>query len=426
MFLSEKIRLAFTAMEKIAMLTLMLLAAPAHALPSYARQTGMECVACHIGGFGPQLTPTGIMFKLTGYTDTDGQPGKVPLSAMILASRTRTSADQIPAPDHLEQNNNVLLDQASIFLAGRLTENLGSFIQVTHNGVNHSNILDQVDVRYAHAGELAGRDALFGISINNNPSVQDPFNTLAAWKFPYVSSPAGFGAGDAILLDGGLTGRVIGASAYTLLDKSVYAEIASYRSMTPSFQHRIGLSDDQQRLGANAYWRLAWFQDKKNQDFHLGVFGWNALLESDQTMSVPRDKYRDVGIDGSYQFLGTRQHIVTANASYATEKRTDGVSAALARLNESRLNASYYFQQTWGGTVGLFSTHGSNSMIDRRGRLLQIDWTPWGKENASAPSPFGWANLRLGAQYWAYNKFNGDTVSASNANTLYLFAWMSF
>ena len=40
----------------------------AHALPSYARQTGQRCSACHVGGNWPQLTPWGRFFKLAGYT----------------------------------------------------------------------------------------------------------------------------------------------------------------------------------------------------------------------------------------------------------------------------------------------------------------------------------------------------------------------
>ena len=37
-----------------------------NAVPSYARQTGQECVACHVSF--PELTPYGRYFKLTGYT----------------------------------------------------------------------------------------------------------------------------------------------------------------------------------------------------------------------------------------------------------------------------------------------------------------------------------------------------------------------
>jgi hypothetical protein len=39
-------------------------ARPVRALPSYARQTGQQCAACH-NGF-PELTPYGRQFKLRG------------------------------------------------------------------------------------------------------------------------------------------------------------------------------------------------------------------------------------------------------------------------------------------------------------------------------------------------------------------------
>ena len=62
----------------------------AQAVPSFTRQTGQECATCHIGSFGPQLTPYGIRFKINGYTDTDGKEGKIPLSAMMVVNATRT------------------------------------------------------------------------------------------------------------------------------------------------------------------------------------------------------------------------------------------------------------------------------------------------------------------------------------------------
>lgn len=45
------------------------------ALPSFARQTGESCDACHVGSFGPQLTTHGMKFKLGGYTESDGKAG---------------------------------------------------------------------------------------------------------------------------------------------------------------------------------------------------------------------------------------------------------------------------------------------------------------------------------------------------------------
>ncbi|MEO7007589.1 MAG: hypothetical protein ABI156_00440, partial [Caldimonas sp.] len=45
---------------------LALAAAAAHAVPAFARQTGQNCVACHVSF--PELTPYGRWFKLSGYT----------------------------------------------------------------------------------------------------------------------------------------------------------------------------------------------------------------------------------------------------------------------------------------------------------------------------------------------------------------------
>ena len=45
---------------------LWVVATHASAVPSFARQTGQECAACHVSW--PELTPYGRFFKATGYT----------------------------------------------------------------------------------------------------------------------------------------------------------------------------------------------------------------------------------------------------------------------------------------------------------------------------------------------------------------------
>lgn len=433
MFAVLRMHFAASTVLKIGAILTLWIAGQAHALPSYARQTGMDCVACHIGGYGPQLTPAGIRFKLGGYTDSNGNEGNVPLSAMVVGSWTHTKADQVPA-GNIKANNNYKMDEASVFLAGRLTQNIGSFVQVTYDGVEKKTSLDHVDVRYARSLEINGKDSIFGVSVNNNPGVQDPFNTMPVWGFPYLASPVGFGTGDAAtLINGGLEHRVAGVSGYVFYDNTWYGELGTYRSLSSSTQNKLGLgplANTNQQLGANTYWRLGWFKDVKTQAFHLGMFGWNANLQDDKTTTIPGNKFSDLGVDGSYQFLGTREHVATINGSYIRERKIDSVTFDVSRVAESRLNASYHFDQTWGGSVGVFNTRALDATatdIGSSGHLLQVDWTPWGKESRTAPAPFSAANLRLGAQYWVYSKFNGDSsVAARDHNTLYLFAWTSF
>ena len=68
-----------------------LTSAPALAVPAYAEQTGQPCTACHVGGFGPQLTPFGRTFKMEGYTMRAGDAFTLPVSAMAVASYIHTS-----------------------------------------------------------------------------------------------------------------------------------------------------------------------------------------------------------------------------------------------------------------------------------------------------------------------------------------------
>ena len=48
---------------------------------------------------------------------------------------------------------------------------------------------------------------------------------------------------------------------------------------------------------------------------------------------------------------------------------------------------------------------------------------PFGKEK-SLWQPF--ANLKIGASYTAYTQLDGNSSSASNNNTFFLFAWTAF
>ena len=133
-----KILISFVKKSALVAFSLSLLAASSTswAVPSFARQTGQDCVSCHVGGFGPQLTPFGVPFKIGGYVLSDGKPDKVPLSAMLKGpfNQTKKALDS-PAADSLQTNNNSVMDEVSVFFAGRISEKLGGFAQVTYDGV---------------------------------------------------------------------------------------------------------------------------------------------------------------------------------------------------------------------------------------------------------------------------------------------------
>ena len=421
---------------------------PAHALPSFARQTGEECASCHVGAFGPQLTPHGMKFKLEGYTESNTTSPLLPLSGMVVGSYAHLKND---LPDGT--NNQKAIQEASVFLAGKITDHLGSFIQATTASGAHGRIeMDNLDLRYARPRQIGDGETLLGVSVNNNPTVQDPLNTVPAWRFPYMASEM-VGPMASPLLDGGLSGQVLGASAYALWNDSVYAELGGYKSLSLKFQDNFANLNDRNDPeggkidGLAPYWRLAYIKDNHKDAWSVGLVGMSADLQPGY-VSGPSDKYRDIGIDASYQFLGNRKNILALNTSYIHEKQTLDASDPGNKVNLNRFDmaGSWHYDQTYGLSLGLFNVNGSanatlyadsadgfgsaSNKPDSRGYTLQADWTPFGKEGSwGAP----WANMRLGLQYTAYTKFNGASHAydgsgrdASDNNTLYAFLWTAF
>ena len=57
----------------------------------------------------------------------------------------------------------------------------GAFIQATY-ATDYSRVfgLDNTDIRYASTGTIGNLDFIYGVTVNNNPTVQDVWNTVPA------------------------------------------------------------------------------------------------------------------------------------------------------------------------------------------------------------------------------------------------------
>lgn len=423
----------------------------AHALPAYADQTSQPCIACHVGGFGPQLTPFGRQFKLEGYTLSGTDQTTIPVSAMAVASYLHTSADQSapPAP-HYGVNDNFALDQVSLFVAGGYGDHFGSFAQFTYDGVGRSFSWDNLDFRATDRLKLFDQSVVAGLSVNNNPGVQDPWNTMAAWGFPYTSSALAPAPSAGTLLDGALAQSVLGVSAYGWWNSKFYTEATVYWTPGRGFLNAVGVNpDDGVGVLANAapYFRFGYEARERQQNYHIGGFAFFANLfpGGDETTGAS-DHYSDLGVDAGYQFTGLGEDILSVNAIYTHEDQKLNASALLGASNaknsleEIRTDVSYYWQNLIGGTVQYFNIWGtadpllyaSNSTFkpDSSGVVLQLDATPFGVDG----SPYGYRlNVRVGVQYWIYTAFNGAATNfdgaghnASDNNTLRLFVWFAF
>jgi phage shock protein PspC (stress-responsive transcriptional regulator) len=170
-----------------AALAAMALPQPLVALPLYARQTGQPCATCHTAFF--ELTPFGRRFKLGGYTLGGGDWKGPPFAVALQPTFTNTQRAQPGgAAPGFGVNNNFVMQQMSLFTGGRITDNAGAFIQGTYDGVAHRFGWDNTDIRYAQSVNIDGHTFIWGITANNNPTVQDVWNTTPAWSFPFISS----------------------------------------------------------------------------------------------------------------------------------------------------------------------------------------------------------------------------------------------
>lgn len=251
----------------MAMTVLATLSLPASAIPLFNRQTGQNCVACHAGGQFPELTPYGRFFKLTGYTIGERT---VPVSAMAVLTYSKvadTSKSADPAAD-FQKNGSLIFPTASLFLGGKVSDNIGAFAQITYDRYavqsddgafhGHSNA-DNIDIRYADRFIDPRRDLIFGVSLNNNPSLADPWNTAAAWmQYVPVPSPTSsqFIDGNAPYPGFATGGNIAGVTAYAYWNQMLYAELGGYRTAKGLFRFMsAGLADaDVTKLkGLNPY-----------------------------------------------------------------------------------------------------------------------------------------------------------------------------
>lgn len=435
----------------------------AQALPSYARQTGQECAACH-NGF-PELTPYGRLFKLNAFTFKGGDSNLPPIAAMVVPSFTHTETGQPGgAAPHFGPNDNFSFS-GSVFYGGAITSHIGALAQATYDHAARNFNWDNLDVRYAQATTLLDRESVFGATVNNNPTVTDLWNSTPAWGYPFVSSALAPTPAAATLIEGGLAQQVLGVTAYNFWNRLIYAEFGGYRTLSPTTDTTLGINPGCSGVGGTPcgtsaiknfapYWRLALAPSWGQNSLEVGVFGIAATLIPGRVRDSGTDHLTDVGFDAQYQWLGARDSIslqgywITENQNLAASQALGLTSNSHSHLRSLRAKATYYYDQTYGVTAAYFNLNGTpdpllfpdpsisdapvsaNNSPNSSGWIGELDYIPF---SHGGPSFWPWLNMKLGIQYVYNNKFNGGTTNFDGAgrnahdnNTLFLFAWLAF
>jgi hypothetical protein len=440
----------------------------AWAIPSFARQTKLPCNACHTQF--PELNAFGREFKLNGYVlrniegleqrDASGQKTLdlpiIPLvSMMFQTSFTQTQKAQTGLAGTLGNTQNGTVQfpqQASIFFGGEFTNHIGGFTQFTYSPNSGTFGVDNTDIRFADHTVLEDKRLVYGVSLNNNPTVQDIWNSVPAWRFPYAQSAVAVTPAAVPLIDGGLAQRVLGLTAYAMWNDLFYAEAGVYRSAPQ------GIGNNNPLNGNNAsdvitsvapYWRFGLQKQMGSQYFMIGTFGLSASLLPGQNapggplpLSGPSNHFTDVGIDANYQLI-LDDNSITAHASWTHEMQhysdtfiqLGGAQNSSDTLDEFQLATTFHWGARWSFTAAPFVIIGSRDQVlyspaaitgsrtglpNSSGLTLEVDFNAW-------------RNARLALQYVTYFEFNGASSNydgfgrnASGNNTLYLLCWLAY
>lgn len=457
----------------------MLWISPADAVPSFAGQTGAPCSACHVGGFGPELTPFGMSFKVNGYTlgGGTGPWSRMPFNVNFMPSYTGLAKDRPTAPVGYGANNFVTPGCANFIIATGRTYGKGAWGAGVLEKI-YINLGDGlVAQRPTYIGQgpsdlkltkpialKGGHSLLLGFDLNNKTTQGDPYDNAlygsrdsgdgARYFFPYFG-PTNAVAPIARPIINSLGSNVVGASLYAFFDNSIYAQIGEYQTYSTDDLTLLGRSNPAVGFinGSAPYFRLAWQRTWATNFLEVGALYFDAPLNKVSGIANPlaQNEYRDWGVDLIYQrTFGANTLAVTANYLHEDQDRTASFNAGKTSnrsdtLNQFRVAAAYYWNNTYGATLAYNAISGSSDTKlyptasltgsaahspDTQSIIAEVNWTPFANNTGKG---FPWYNVRVGLQYQYFLEFNGGTTNydgkgrnAGDNDMLLLYTWWSF
>jgi hypothetical protein len=448
------------------------LSTPAQAIPVFARQTGHNCQACHISF--PELTAYGREFKLNGYTFGEAQPFPIAVAAMASYTHVNDNTEHSSGTALCSGCDHGHVDQTSFFFGGRITDNIGLFGQYSYHGDGvHASGMDNTELRVVGRSTPDGAlqpNVVYGLLINNNITMQDVWQTVPAWEFPWFpETQAGFGPLASKIYDG-LGQRAVGIGAYAWTNKTWYTELTLYRSPYPMFGWLVNgntANGNATTLGGNnikgyaPYARVAYSRDWGYSSLEIGAYGLQANIYSGPNAWNPStcdpnagcgtpggltDNFSDWAIDAQYQFNKNEPWIVSAAATYNRESKTfdqshcGNVPGSVANncssaINEFQIKGTAYYDRTYGVTLAY------NNYSGTKDALLYQQGSPGGSATGSPSSSF-WTlelnyvplqDMRFTLNYTKYSTINGGSANfdgmgnnAAGQNTLWGAIWWAF
>ena len=166
-------------------------------------------------------------------------------------------------------------------LGTKITDFAGIFAEygVSNSFPGWKGASGPIDIRATHFFHPGNGELLVGIDSNNDPTLQDVWNTVPSWGFPFYGAPQAPGAPASPMI-ANLAQETGSIGAYALFDRQFYVELSMYRVGNGFFRFmNAGTSYQtgaQYLKGFNPYWRAYWTQRACGKCLHGGNV-WDAL-----------------------------------------------------------------------------------------------------------------------------------------------------
>jgi len=353
---------------------------------------------------------------------------------------TSFTSTKTPVPG--TQNGSVELPQdVSLFLSGAWTSHVGSFMQVTYNTQDDHFSIDNTDIRFAKATKWSGKELVYGLNVNNNPTIEDLWNSTPGWGYSWVASDWAPTPTAAPILSS-LAQDVGGFGGYAMWNDHLYVDAALYRSEhVNNAQPNAGVGFGTNIRGLAPYWRVAWQQLTGKTQYEFGAYGMH-MRSTPGAVTGLEDNFTDWAVDTQIDRTLYRTDVLSFRGTYIHE--TSNLAATVAggaalpgdhHLNTLLANAEYHLGNKYSGTFGWFNTSGTTDpfLYTQSAVSGSANGDPKGSGYIANFSYWPWQNLQLSAQYTGYTRFNGAKTNydgvgrnASGNNTVYLVARFLF
>lgn len=348
------------------------------AVPSFARQVQKPCSACHT--IWPNLNQAGRQFKVKAYTDVSPEWKLVNKDGLNMLTVFPVSLRAFAYPYISKDVGNDTTDttdiphEVELFLAGRLSENLGMFAELEWEPKDDVNA-ELGPVVLASQFPVGEGDTVGLVLFRGGTFHADPFNSLGGRGHGLLY---GGSSRRALTMKRGFTfapfnnNQALVAHGY-FMGNRLYAAIGAMRG-----------DDTETNDPIDGYFRAAWDQQIANGAVTVGAAYY--IGEQDQGVLPDSDVDRFF-IDASLE-LNVDDHLFEVQALYGTgEDDNVGGPGITKELDGIYLEGSWFFQRTFGAIAAYNTVDFDNDSRDQE--------TVWAIGAMYLP----WANVKIAIQY---------------------------